>query len=95
MKKLAVTLIGLAMALQLVQCSSSTKTATVTEDPAIAACKKNCSVPYNKCVQNAGKSDSKKAACGLNMNNCYLKCEGKPPVKMQKPDNKKSKYSEV
>lgn len=94
MKKTMLTLIGLAMILQLVQCSSATTTSTkpaAKTDPVVESCKKECTAAYGKCVQNAGKNESKKSACTTNITNCYSKCDTKAkgykkpaPVKYQK-----------
>ncbi|HNX25142.1 MAG TPA: hypothetical protein PKG60_13940 [Spirochaetota bacterium] len=95
MKKTMLTLISLAMILQLVQCSSSTASSTkatpVKSDPVVESCKKDCTAAYGKCVQAAGKNESKKAACSTNIANCYSKCDTKAkgykkpaPMKYQK-----------
>jgi len=79
MKKTVLTLIGLAMILQLAQCSSSsssTKTA-VKSDPVVESCKKNCTAVYGKCIQAAGNSESKKSACTSSMVKCSGKCDTK------------------
>ena len=94
MKKLMLTLIGLTMILQLVQCSSTTKASTPPQapvDPVVEACKKDCTAVYGKCIQNAGKNESKKSACASNMVKCSGVCDTKAkgykkpaPVKYQK-----------
>jgi len=94
MKKTLLTLIGLTMILQLVQCSSSTKPAAKL-DPAVEACTKTCTAAYVKCIQKAGKSESKKSACTSSVVQCSSKCETKAKgYKKEQPD-KSPKYSEL
>ncbi len=94
MKKTILTLIGIAMILQFVQCSSSSsskKPDAKASDPVVESCKKDCTAVYGKCIQAAGKNESKKSACNSNMVNCSGKCDTKAkgynkeqPAKYQK-----------
>lgn len=79
MKKTALTLIGLTLILQLVQCStaSSTKPAAKSSDPAVEACTSGCTATFSKCMQKAGKNESKKAACSSAIVKCSSNCETK------------------
>jgi hypothetical protein len=96
MKKIVLLLAGLAMCIQFAQCSS-TKPAPEKQqvDPAVEACNTNCKAAYAKCMQNAGKNESKKSAC----TNAVVKCSSKCPEKAKdykKPaPEKKSTYSEL
>ncbi|HPJ34804.1 MAG TPA: hypothetical protein PK358_08215 [Spirochaetota bacterium] len=67
MKKVLLTLSALALVLSLVQCS--------TVDPKVMACKAGCDSACNDCVEKAGKSDAKKAACEVAKQKCYSNCE--------------------
>jgi len=96
MKKIVLTLISLAMIFQLVQCSSSTSTAkTAPVDPAVEACNTDCKNAYAKCMQAAGKNESKKTACTNNIVKCSSKCPEKAKDYKKPAPEKKSTYSEV
>lgn len=96
MKKIVLTLIGLAMILHLAQCSS-TKNAPVKQssDPAVEACNSNCKAVYAKCMQKAGKNESKKTACTNSIVKCSLKCPEKAKGYKKPAPEKKSTYSEI
>lgn len=96
MKKAVLTLIGLAMIIQLVQCSS-TKAAPEKQstDPAVEACNASCKNAYAKCMQSAGKNESKKTACTNNIVKCSSKCPEKAKGYKKPAPEKKSTYSEI
>jgi len=93
MKKIILVLISLAMAFQLVQCSSTKATpAKQSTDPAVEACNTNCKNIYAKCMQSAGKNESKKTAC----TNGVVKCSSKCPEKAKgykKPAPEKNQHT--
>jgi len=93
MKKIILTLIGIAMIFQFVQCSTSTSSTRPkpVEEPAVASCKTDCNTAYGKCMQNAGNNESKKSACTSGIVKCSQKCDTKAkgykkeqPAKYQK-----------
>ncbi|PKL18130.1 MAG: hypothetical protein CVV49_07510 [Spirochaetae bacterium HGW-Spirochaetae-5] len=96
MKKIVLILMGLAMCFQLIQCSS-TKSAPAkqTTDPAVEACNTNCKTIYAKCMQAAGKNESKKKACTDNIVKCSVKCPEKAKDYKKPAPEKKSTYSEI
>jgi len=96
MKKIVLTLISLTMILQLSQCSS-TKAAPEKQstDPAVEACNTNCKNVYAKCMQSAGKNESKKTACTNGIVKCSSKCPEKAKGYKKPAPEKKSTYSEV
>ncbi len=74
MKKLALTLTGIAMVFTLIQCSTPQ---VETPDPKVTACKQSCDTAYDECVKKAGKNEGKKTACATAKEKCYTDCETK------------------
>ena len=71
MKKILLTLAGLAMVLSLVQCASTSL------DPKAMACKAGCDTAYDDCLKKAGNNEAKKGACEIAKNKCCSDCESK------------------
>ena len=96
MKKIVLILMGLAMCFQLIQCSS-TKPAPQKQqvDPAVEACNTVCKNAYAKCMQAAGKNESKKTTCTNNIVKCSSKCPEKAKDYKKPAPEKKSTYSEL
>ena len=98
MKKTALVLIAIAMTFQLVQCSSANTTSTkpaAKVEPVVESCKKNCNATYGKCMQNAGKNESKKTSCNNAIVKCSANCDKKSKDYKPEPATKYQKSPEI
>ncbi len=78
MKRIVLTLIGIAMILQIVQCSTATtQQKAAPTDPVVESGKKKCAASYGRCIQKADNNKSKKSACTNRIVKCSAKCDTK------------------
>ncbi len=66
MKKLGLFLTLSVIIMSFTQCS--------TMNPKVMACNASCDSAFDQCMEKAGKSEAKKAACEVSKTSCYNEC---------------------
>lgn len=72
MKKVLISLSGLVLLLNILQCAGTQK-----PDPEVTACRNKCEATFTGCIKKAAKNEAKKAACEAVKNKCSRDCEKK------------------